>query len=120
VSSTLAFNLPPISKFDPAKGTKFTGTSTATTIHYAAVIPGAVIAQGTLPVTKGKFEYTFDPAAINKTTPTYDTINVVNNKPELGDVVHFTFFSQETPSNGAPYHAFVRLIIRGNTVNYTR
>ncbi|MBM3128314.1 MAG: hypothetical protein FJ009_06715 [Chloroflexi bacterium] len=119
-NSTLAFNLPPISKFDPAKGTKFTGTSTAKTIDYAAVIPGAVIAQGTLPVTNGKFEYTFDPAAINRTTPTYDTINVVNKKPELGDVVHFTFFSQEKSSSGAPYHAFVRLIIRGNTVNYTR
>jgi len=120
VSSTLAFNLPPISKFDPAKGTKFTGTSTAQTINYAAVIPGAVLAQGTLPVTNGKFEYTFDPDAINRTTPTYDTTNKNSGKPELGDVVHFTFFAKETPPNGAPYHAFVRLIIRGNTVNYTR
>jgi hypothetical protein len=114
----LTFNLPPISKFDPTKGTKFTGNSTAKTINYAAVIPGAVIAQGTLPVTNGKFEYTFDPAAIHNIAQTYDTKNNVSGKPELGDVVHFTFFSEETVP--AMYHSFVRLIIRGNTVHYTR
>jgi hypothetical protein len=117
---TLAFNLPPISKFDAAKGTKFTGTSTAPTIYYAAVIPGAVLAQGTLPVTNGKFEYTFDPAALHSVARTYDTTNQRTGKPELGDVVHFTFFSQEKASDGKAYWSFVRLIIRGNTVNYTR
>jgi hypothetical protein len=117
---TLAFNLPPISKFDAAKGTKFTGTSTAPTIYYAAVIPGAVLAQGTLPVTNGKFEYTFDPAALHSVARTYDTTNQRTGKPELADVVHFTFFSQEKASDGKAYWSFVRLIIRGNTVNYTR
>ena len=42
----------------------FNGTSTAPTVTYAAVIPGAVLGQGTLPVTNGKFTYAFDPAAI--------------------------------------------------------
>ena len=119
-AQTLAFSLPPLSKFDAAKGTKFSGTSTASTVSFAAVIPGAVIGQGTLPVTNGKFEYTFDPNAINKTTPTYDTINVTTKLPELGDVVHFTFFSQEKAADGKTYWSFVRLIIRGNTVHYTR
>ncbi|MCX7840880.1 MAG: hypothetical protein N2559_15705, partial [Anaerolineae bacterium] len=117
---TLTFNLPPISKFDASKSTKFTGTSTASTIHYAAVIPGAVIAQGSLPVTNGKFEYTFDPAAIRQCVQTYDTTNQVSGKPELGDVVHLTFFSQEKASDGKAYWSFVRLIIRGNTVHYAR
>jgi hypothetical protein len=117
---TLTFNLPPISKFDPVKGVKLTGNSSAPTINYAAVIPGAVIAQGTLPVTNGKFEYTFDPAAIHNIAQTYDTTNNVSGKPELGDVVHFTFFSQEKAPDGKAYWSFVRLIIRGNTINYTR
>jgi len=114
----IVFNLPPLSKFDPAKGTKFTGTSTAKTINYAVIIPGAVLAQGTLPVTNGKFEFVFDPAALHQLAPTYDTTNNVTGKPELGDVVHLTFFSEET--SPTVYHSFVRLIIRGNTVNYTR
>lgn len=116
----LAFNLPPISKFDPVKGVKFTGNSTAQTINYAAVIPGAVIAQGTLPVNNGKFEYNFDPTAIHNGAQTYDTTNNRTGKPELGDVVHFTFFSQEKAPDGKAYWSFVRLIIRGNTVHYTR
>lgn len=117
---TLSFDLPPLSKFDPVKGTKFTGRSTAPAVYYAAVIPGAVIAQGTLPVTGGKFELVFDPAAIQKRAQTYDTINKNSGKPELGDVAHFTFFSQEKAADGQAYWSFVRLIIRGNTVHYTR
>jgi hypothetical protein len=71
-------------------------------------------------VTNGKFEYTFDPAAIHNIAQTYDTTNNVSGKPELGDVVHFTFFSQEKAPDGKAYYSFVRLIIRGNTINYTR
>ncbi len=114
----LAFDLPPLSKFDPAKGVTFKGSSTAKTIHYAAVIPGAVLAQGTLPVTNGKFEFTFDPAAVNKVAPTYETTNNSSGKPEVGDVVQVTFFSEET--SPSVYHSFVRLVLRGNVVNYTR
>lgn len=117
---TLSLNLPPISRFDPAAGTVFNGTSTATTVFYAAVIPGAVIGQGSLVVNNGKFSYAFDPAAINLRTPTYDTVNSVSKKPELGDVVHFTFFSPETTVDGKTYWSFVRLIIRGNTIHYAR
>ena len=73
------------------------------------------------PTTSGDFrEYTFDPNAINRTTPTYDTINVTTKLAELGDVVHFTFFAQEKAPDGKAYWSFVRLIIRGNTVHYTR
>lgn len=114
----ITFNLPPLSKFDPSKGTKFTGASTAKEINYAMIIPGAVLAQGTMPVTNGKFEFAFDPAALASTAPTYDTKNQNSGRPELADVVHLTFFAQETKPS--VYHSFVRLIIRGNTVHYTR
>lgn len=116
----LTFNLPPISRFDAEKGATFTGASTASSVYYAAVIPGAVLGQGSLPVTNGRFEYLFDPVAINRSRPTYDTVNAISKKPELGDVVHFTFFSRETAPDGKAYWSFVRLIIRGNTVHYAR
>ncbi len=116
----LVLNLPTQSKFPPNAGVKITGKSTAETIHYAAVIPGAAVLQGTAPVKRGAFEYFFDPKAINKMTPTYDTVNLVNGRPEIGDVVHLSFFSQEKAPDGTPYHSFVRLIIRGNTVLYVR
>jgi hypothetical protein len=116
----LAFNLPPLSKFDAAKGLTLAGTSSASTVYYAAVIPGTVLGQGALTVTNGKFEYAFDPAAVNRTAPTYDTINVTTKLPELSDVVHFTFFSQEKAADGKTSWSFVRLLIRGNTIHYTR
>lgn len=114
----ITFNLQPLTKFDPSKAYKFTGYSTAKEINYAMIIPGAVLGQGTLPVSNGKFEFTFDPAALRQIAQTYDTKNNLTGKPELSDVVHLTFFSEET----APtvYHSFVRLIIRGNTINYAR
>ena len=68
----------------------------------------------------GKFEYFFDPALFHNSTPTYDITNLVSGKPEIFDVVHLTFFSQEVTPNGVPYHSFVRLIIRGTRVIYAR
>jgi hypothetical protein len=44
--------------------------------------------------------------------------NQTSGKPELSHVVHVTFFSRETAPT--TYHSFVRLIIRGNAVHYTR
>jgi hypothetical protein len=68
----------------------------------------------------GKFEYVFDPVALHDIAQTYDIARNGTGQSELSDVVHITFFSQETSTLGVPYHAFVRLIIRGNTVNYTK
>jgi hypothetical protein len=116
----ILLDLPTQSSFPPASGLVITGTSSASEIRYAAVIPGAAILQGTVPVEKGRFRFFFDPAAINKTTPTYDTVNLVSGKPEIGDVVHLTFFSEEKTPGGAVYHSFVRLILRGNKVLYVR
>jgi hypothetical protein len=74
--------------------------------------------QGTLAVKGGKFGYTFDPAALAKKIPIYDTVNLVTGLPEIKDVVQLTFFSTETGPGGVLYHSAVRLIIRGTTVLY--
>jgi hypothetical protein len=116
----LILDIPQQSTF-PANGVlTISGTSTGKTVYYAAVIPGAVITQGTVPVENGKFTYTFDPVAISKATPTYDIVNLVNGKSEIKDVVHLTFFSKEKSPSGAVYHSFIRVIIRGTTVLYTK
>ncbi len=102
--------------FDATKGFTVTGNSTSDTVYFAAVIPGAVILQGSVPVVSGKFQYTFDPAAVNKAAPVYDIVNRVSGKAEIGAVVHLTFFSKETASDGKMYYTFTRLIVRGTTV----
>lgn len=108
----IQFNLPAESYFTPPEGVHITGTSTAESISYAAVIPGAVIDQGQLTVTNGKFDYYFDPKTINQRVATYDVENRVSGRPEVFDVVHLTFFSREKDAN----HSFARIIIRGNKV----
>jgi hypothetical protein len=116
----LKFNLPVESSFTPAQGATITGTSTAERVYYAAVIPGAVVAQGELEVIGGQFRFRLDPAAINRAIPTYDVSLISNGQADIKDVIHLTFFSRELTPAGAPYHSFVRLIIRGNRILYTR
>ncbi len=114
----LKLNLPEQSSFSASGTLTITGSSTSKTISYAALTPGAVLDQGTVPVAGGKFIYTFDPAALAAKIPIYDTVNLVTGKPEIKDVVQLTFFSTETGAGGAVYHSAVRVIIRGTTVLY--
>ncbi|MCE5311350.1 MAG: hypothetical protein LLG20_27240 [Acidobacteriales bacterium] len=116
----LRFDLPPESSFAPDRDVTISGSSTAQSIHFAAVIPGAVIDQGVLPVVNGKFSYRLDPKAIEARTPTYDTAYLPTKTPEIKDVIHLTFFSKETTPSGVPYHCFHRLVVRGNRIFYTR
>ncbi|MBI4874178.1 MAG: hypothetical protein HY822_06050 [Acidobacteria bacterium] len=116
----IKFNLPVESTFDPAQGVRIPGTTTAETVYYAAVIPGAVIDQGYLPVNGGKFEYVFNPQLINQRVPTYDIQHRVTGRAELGDIVHLTFFTKEKHPNGTSYHSFARIILRGNRIVSTR
>ncbi len=117
---SLKIELPNQSVFAPDGRLRIPGRSSAALVWYAAVIPGSVILQGTVPVTDGRFEFVFDPAAVAKRTITYDTTNMANGKPDLGRVVHLTFFSREVTPDGIPYHDFQRVIIRGNQVLVTR
>jgi hypothetical protein len=115
----LQFDLPVESTFDPALPFRITGRSTASAVSFAAVIPGAVIDQGTIPVVGGKFEYLFDPQRTHDRTPSYDVKHRVTGRAELGDIVHLTFFSKETGAAEAS-HSFARIILRGNRAVCTR
>jgi len=118
--SGIKLDLPAEYSFNPAKELVITGNSTAQKIHFAAVTPGAVLDQGSVPVTNGKFEYRFNPAEMNRKVPAYDIVNLRTGQPEIKDVVHITFFSEEVTPGGSTYHSFIRLILRGNTVIYPR
>lgn len=119
-SSGLKLDLSDESSFDMQGRLSIAGRSTAKSVWFAAVIPGAVIDEGELPVENGKFQYLFDPASIAKHLPTYDTFSLTGFTPELKRVVHLTFFSREIGPDGNPYHSFARLIMRGNKILYTR
>jgi hypothetical protein len=116
----IAFDLPTESMMDPKFGTTLVGHTTASTVAYAAIIPGCVLDQGTLEVTNGTFRYTWDPAAMGRRSQTYDTVNRATGAAALYDVVHLTFFTEETAADGSKYHAFQRILLRGAKVIYTR
>ncbi|MGD0953136.1 MAG: hypothetical protein ABR985_12215 [Methanotrichaceae archaeon] len=50
---------------------------------------------------------------------TYDIVNLVNGKPEIGRIVQLTFFSEDNGPNGQ-YHSFVRVILRGTKAIYVK
>ena len=70
-------------------------------------------------MSNGTFQYSFDPQRMADKIQTYDIINLVNGKPEIGRVVHLTFFSEEHGTSG-PYHSFVRVILRGTKAVYVK
>jgi hypothetical protein len=116
----LKLNLPRESYFNASVGLNITGTSTAESVSYAAIIPGAVIDQGSIPVVAGKFSFFWDPKLANQKTQTYEIINRVSKAVTIGDVVHLTFFSKERATDGKTYHSFHRVVLRGTKVISTR
>jgi hypothetical protein len=105
---------------DAVAGTHIVGLSTADTVHYTVIMPGAVLDQGDLPVTRGQFDYYFNPADLHNRAQTYDVTDRTTGKPALGDVVHLTLFSLEKTADGQSYHSFLRVIVRGNQVRVAR
>lgn len=102
------------------------GRSTASRVHYALIMPGAVIAQGEAPVTNGHFVVEIDPAGVNASTPIFDLMNYATNllwgNQAPGDqskttrkIMHLSLFSEET-HNGTKFWDFHRVITRGTTV----
>jgi hypothetical protein len=104
------------STFDAVQGVHIVGKTTAESVHYAAVMPGAVLTQGDVTVVNGQFDYYFNPSEFGRRAITYDVTNRVNGRAELGDVVHLTFFAKEKEG----HHSFVRVIVRGNQVRVAR
>ena len=105
---------------DPVAGAHIVGRTTADRIRYAVVMPGAVLEEGELPVTRGQFDYYLNPAELHRHASTYDVASRVSGKPELGDVLHVTFFSEEKTAAGEVYHSFARMIVRGNQMRIAR
>ncbi|MGE5187578.1 MAG: hypothetical protein ACM3JE_00970, partial [Betaproteobacteria bacterium] len=105
--------------FSPTTGITITGNSTASRVYYAAIIPGAVLEEGYVPVNNGKFQYMFNPQQMAEKIKTYDIINLVNGKAEIGRVVHLTFFSEEHGPD-SDFHSFARVVLRGTTAVYIK
>ncbi|MFB3827120.1 MAG: hypothetical protein ACE15B_10140 [Bryobacteraceae bacterium] len=116
----MKLDLPPDSTFNANLGLTVSGRTTAREVHYAAIIPGAVIEQGVLAVSNGRFLYHWSPKRINERFPTYDVVHRVTGAPDIKEVVHLTLFTEETAADGKKYHDFTRLILRGNRVLYAK
>ena len=116
----LRLNLANQSSFSASQTLLISGTTTASQVNYSLIIPGCVVEEGRLTPNKGRFEYRFDPLAVHSRAPSYDIINLISGKPELGKAVHLTFFAREVTPQGTAYHSFARVIFRGNRVFYTR
>ncbi|MBS1186997.1 MAG: hypothetical protein H6R04_1015 [Burkholderiaceae bacterium] len=123
----LRLDQPKEAVFSLADKLRFKGQSSATRVHYALIMPGAVIAQGSVPVVNGKFELAFDPAEINRTTPIYDLTNRVsgeswgeqepkNQWKTTRKILHLSLFSKERTPDGSVFWDFHRVITRGTTV----
>ncbi|NVN92356.1 MAG: hypothetical protein HXX11_17400 [Desulfuromonadales bacterium] len=106
---------------------RIAGRSTGSTVHYALIMPGAVIAQGEATVVNGAFEIVLDPGEINRSSPIYDLINRVSgllwaSQPaneqwkSTRKILHLSLFSKEKTTDGTEYWDFHRIITRGTTV----
>ncbi|MBF0501590.1 MAG: hypothetical protein HQM09_15735 [Candidatus Riflebacteria bacterium] len=105
--------------FDVTAGLKIDGSSSADEVCFTAIMPGAIIDQGRIPVKNGSFTYHLDPAEVNRRIPIYDIENRGTRHKEIGRIIHLTFFSFEKPTDIKPFHSFNRVVIRGTTALYT-
>ena len=100
--------------FSASTGVTIAGSTSASVVHYTLITPGAVIEQGDLAVQGGKFQYVFDPAAVHQKVPLYDVTSITTGKPQIGRVIHLTFFAEER-AGGAAFFDVSRVILRGTT-----
>ena len=100
--------------FSASTGVTIAGSSTASVVHYTLITPGAVIEQGDLAVQGGRFQYVFDPAAVHQKVPLYDITSITTGKPQIGRVIHLTFFAEER-AGGSAFFDVTRVILRGTT-----
>jgi hypothetical protein len=105
----------------PANG-KLTvnGKSTADKVTYTLIMPGAVLAQGELPVTGGKFQLVLDPALLNALAPIYDIKSITTGLPQIGRVLHLTLAAEEKTQEGMPFWDFKRVVVRGTTAVWAK
>jgi hypothetical protein len=96
------------------------GRSTASKVTYALIMPGAVLAQGELPVVGDKFQLVIDPTVLNDLAPIYDITSVTTGAPQIGRVLHLTFAANEKAPDGTSFWDFKRLVIRGTTAVWAK
>lgn len=116
----LAVDLPNQSRFDPGQTFVVNGRSTASKVRYSLIMPGAVLAQGDIPVSGGQFQLEVDPAALNRTAPIYDIRSISTGKPQIGRVLHLSLFAEESTQDGTRFWDFRRVVVRGSTILSTR
>jgi hypothetical protein len=116
----ITMKMPMQQTFSPTTGLNVTGQTTASKIFYAIIIPGAVLEQGILPVNNGTFTYYFNPQAMASKIQTYDIIYNANGQAQIGKIVHLSFFSEESATDGTVYHSFARVVLRGTTAVYVK
>jgi hypothetical protein len=107
----LVLESPDSTAFDPAAPMTIRGRSRAKKVYFSLIMPGAVLAQGELPVRNGWFSYVFDAEALRSRLPIYET-----GKPANGRVVHLSLFSEEKASDGSSAWDIKRVILRGNHI----
>jgi hypothetical protein len=116
----ITMKMPMQQTFSPTAGLNVTGQTTASKVFYAIIIPGAVLEEGLLPVNNGTFTYYFNPQAMASKIQTYDIIYYANGQAQIGKIVHLSFFSEESTTNGTIYHSFARVVLRGTTAVYVK
>jgi hypothetical protein len=116
IDSNLKLDVGGLKYFPVNKGFTVKGSSTANEIYYSILMPGAVIEQGKIRVKKGKFEYNFIPAEINKKIPIYDIKNIKKDKDDIGRIVHMSFFSKEKSNDGKYNYELKKIILRGTKI----
>ena len=114
-ASGLQLDGPTQRTFSPTTALTITGRTTAPIVHYAMLTPGAVIEQGDIPVYGGAFQYIFNPADVHQKVPLYDIVSITTGNPQIGRVVHLTFFTEEKSASGASFFDLARVILRGTT-----
>jgi hypothetical protein len=119
-ASSLSLDLPSTTTFPASGSLTVTGSSTADKVTYALIMPGAVLGQGELPVTGGKFQILLDPVALNKLAPIYDIRSVTSGAAQIGRVLHLSLFAQEKAADGSRYWDFKRLVVRGTTAVWAK
>lgn len=118
-NAELKLNLKRQQSFTVEQGLTIEGFTSADTVYYGMMTPGSAVAQGRIPVQDGRFQYHFDPVAVNKLIPIYDIKDKRTGRQEIGRAIHLTFFAAERAADGTKWHSFARVIMRGTTAIYT-
>ena len=101
--------------FSAAAGVTIAGTSSASRRALHAPHAGRGHRAGRSRGRGGKFQYVFDPAAVHQKVPLYDITSITTGKPQIGRVIHLTFFAEEK-AGASTFFDVTRVLLRGTTV----